>query len=73
MNNYKPELKPYFFHLNYFSRYTGNKCATQVGVVWAASLEEAENKAWAKYGNDYAAGLEVCEVGEDGTDLFIPL
>lgn len=72
MDNCETKLKPYFFHLNYFSVRTGNKCATQVGVIWAINLEEAEDKAWSRYGNDYAAGLEVCEVGKNGVDLFIP-
>ncbi|MCM1221711.1 MAG: hypothetical protein NC548_45290 [Lachnospiraceae bacterium] len=63
-------MKPYFFCMTVCSR-TGAPIGKRCGVVFANSQDEAFDKAWDKYGNDFSCKLWVEEVTEDGYNFTV--
>lgn len=60
----------YMFRLTQTARRTGEHIGVTVGVIEAATQEEAENKAWELHGSETACGFELWELIPEtaGTD-----
>lgn len=64
-------MKPFFFTLDIGHYRTGQIIGKNTGVVFAESIEQAQQIAWEKYGGDNCCCLDVWEIGEDGTSYTV--
>lgn len=58
-------MNTYFFVMAVYGR-NGNEIGKRVGFVRAANSEEAEDKAWERFGSDSCAFQEIWKADEDG-------
>ena len=64
-------MKLYFFTMTQCSFRTGASLGKTVGVIYATTQDEAEDKAWKKYGNDGACSFEVWEVAGESESFTV--
>ena len=57
--------KPYFFTMKVHHHRDDREIATRTGIVFAENNDQAEEKAWSKYGSDSSCKLDVWEVSGD--------
>lgn len=58
-------MNTYFFVMSVCGR-NGSEIGKRVGFVRATNEEEAEEKAWERFGSDYSCGMDVWLADEDG-------
>ena len=63
-------MNTYFFVMAVYGR-NGNDIGKRVGFVRAVNSEEAEDKAWKRFGSDSCAFQEIWKADEDGESFTV--
>lgn len=63
-------MNTYFFVMAVYGR-NGNEIGKRVGFVRATNSEEAEDKAWERFGSDSCAFQEIWKADEDGESFTV--